>query len=176
MKFYCSKCKYSGKIYTKHRGFYLRHIKRCEESQYTNKNNNPQQIKFYRCQKCLLRFENRKTLYLHFMTMHQKGRWDVLPNLLWGEFHTPWENVHGIVVDWELKQVYEAHISIYLESHRIGTVQSIYNFHIQNNFTLDDIWEHLNNIHNSQINSFKLNVMFGLILKSVRDDKVVFYE
>ncbi len=109
---------------------YQRHIKRCEEAQNINKKNNPLEIKSYRCHKCLLTFQNSKTLYLHFMKMQQKGMWDILQNLPWGDNPTPWENERGIVVDEELKQVYEAHISIYLESHRIGTVQSIYNLSI----------------------------------------------
>ncbi len=93
-----------------------------------------------------------------------------MQNLPWGEFPAPWEDENRIVVDPELKQVYEAHITIYLEYHRIGTLQSIYNFPIQNSFTLEDIRENLNNIYNIQTKSFKLNVKFGLILKSVVDD------
>ncbi len=34
----------------------------------------------------------------------------------------PWENENGDIIDPELKQMYEAHISIYLESHRIGDI------------------------------------------------------
>ncbi len=72
MKFYHSKCKYCGKIYTKHGVLYVTHIKHCEQAENSTKNNNPQQIKMYRCHKCLLTFENRKKLYFHFLPMHQK--------------------------------------------------------------------------------------------------------
>ncbi len=66
--------------------------------------------------------------------------------------------------------MYELHIPIFLESHKIGNIQSLYYFSIQNNFNLETIKDHLNLIYNTQTQSFKLNVMFGLILKSVGDD------
>ncbi len=51
--------------------------------------------------------------------------------LLWRFSLAPWENEYGITTVDELRQVYQAKLSIYLESHRIGTVQSIYNFATQ---------------------------------------------
>ncbi len=91
----------------------------------------------------------------------------MLQSLPWGDAPAPWENENRVTIDPELKQVYEARISIYLEPHKIGNIQSIYNFPIQNNFNLVDIRQHLNVIYNTQTQSLKLNVTFGLILRSV---------
>ncbi len=127
-------------------------------------------MKSVRCRKCMSQFSNRKSLYLHFMKYHQIGRGGTLQDVPWGDFPAPWENEQGIIIDQALKDVYDAHLIIFLENHQIGSVQSIYNFPIQNNFTLDDIRKHLNFIYNSQNQTFKLNMMFGMIMKSVSEE------
>ncbi len=169
MKFYQSKCKYCGKIYNKRGIAYLKHIKLCEK-QISNEHKEHKTNRTYTCCKCLIIFKDRKTLYTHHAANHQRGRGDVLQSIPWRDQPAPWENQHHETIDPELKQVYELHIPIYLESHKIGNIQSLYNFPIQNNFNLNDIRQHLNFIYHSQTQSFKLNVMFGLILKSVADD------
>ncbi len=163
--FYRSKCKYCGKIYTKRGWPYLNHIRKCEREIIKIRTDEYKENGSYKSWKCSTIFQDRKTLYIHYTSNHQKGRGDVLQSLLWGQTPAPWENENGDIIDPALKQVYEAHISIYLESHRIGDIQSTYNFPIQNNLPLADIRHHLNHIYNTQTQSFKLNVMFGLILK-----------
>ncbi len=128
MKFYKSKCKYCGKIYTKRGLLYLNHIKKCEREIIKTRTDEYKQKRSYKCQKCSTIFQDRKTLYIHYMCNHQKGRGNVLQSLPWGQVPTPWENENGDIIDPELKQVYEAHISIYLETHRIGDIQSIFSY------------------------------------------------
>ncbi len=99
----------------------------------------------------------------------------LLQSIPCGDHRAPLKNEYGETVDPELKQVYGSHIPIFSESHKIGNIQSIYNFPIQNNFNLENIRNHLNHIYNTQTQSFKINVMFGLILKSVGNDDNVRY-
>ncbi len=51
----------------------------------------------------------------------------------------------------------------YMKAHQVGRGV------LQNNFNLGDVRQHLNIIYNSQKQSFKLNMMFRMILKSVEE-------
>ncbi len=73
MKLYRSKCKYCGNIYTKRGIAYLKHIKLCEK-QISNEHKEYKTKRTYRYCKCLIIFQDRKTLYTHHTANHQRGR------------------------------------------------------------------------------------------------------
>lgn len=74
----------------------------------------------------------------------------------------PWEE--GGRVDHRLKEVYESNIPIILRRHQEGTVCSVYNFPIDNQFSVGEIMQAANEIYDRQNRAFRLNLEFGLIL------------
>lgn len=80
----------------------------------------------------------------------------------WGNGTPPWEE--GGRVDHRLKEVYESNIPIILRRHQEGTVCSVYNFPIDNQFSVGEIMQAANEIYDRQNRAFRLNLEFGLIL------------
>ena len=65
-----------------------------------------------------------------------------------------------------MKDVYELHKSTILQEDEIADEQSVYNFIIDKNYTLDHIMEQAQYIYQEQRGSFKLNFSIGLILQN----------
>lgn len=80
----------------------------------------------------------------------------------WGNGSPSWEE--GGIVDHSLKEVYESNAPIILRRHQEGTICSIYNFPIDNQFSIGEIMQAANEIYDRQNRAFRLNLEFGLIL------------
>ena len=78
----------------------------------------------------------------------------------------PWENDQGETVDQELKRTYETHKSVIQDTHLESQMQSIFNFTIDNSLSVDQLMNQVNDIYDRQNHAFKLNLIFGLILKN----------
>ena len=81
----------------------------------------------------------------------------------WGNGTPPWQRQDG-TINQNLKQVYEANSSLILRRHQEGNVCSVYNFPLNNNFSISEIMQAANEIYDRQNNAFRLNLEFGLIL------------
>lgn len=125
-------------------------------------NNSQESAQELTCRTCQQTFSCRRTLYLHQMNEHfQVGAGQLQPRP-WGNGTPPWEE--GGHIDNKLKQVYEANSPIILRRHQEGNVCSIYNFPIDNQFSVQEIMQAANEIYERQNNAFRLNLEFGLIL------------
>ena len=83
----------------------------------------------------------------------QPTPWETIP---------PWESEEG--VDQSLNKVYEDHVGIILSSNQTGAIDSIYNFPLTNNFTVEQLETYLDTIYLDQGHSFKINLAFGFVL------------
>lgn len=115
-------------------------------------------IERYTCRTCHHRFDSRRTLFIHQMNEHFQVGEGGLQARPWG----PWEE--GGIVDHSLKEVYESNAPIILRRHQEGTVCSIYNFPIDNQFSVGEIMQAAYEIYDRQNRAVRLNLEFGLIL------------
>lgn len=80
----------------------------------------------------------------------------------WGNGSPPCEE--GGIVDHSLKEVYGSNAPIILRRQQEGTVCSIYNFPIDNQFSVGEIMQAAYEIYDRQNRAFRLNLECGLIL------------
>ena len=77
----------------------------------------------------------------------------------------PWDNQSPPFEDNQaLRDIYEANRPIILAWHQDGSVQTIYNYPLSNDFTTDTIMSRANEMYDRQQSAFRLNLEFGLIL------------
>ncbi|KAJ8311210.1 hypothetical protein KUTeg_011238 [Tegillarca granosa] len=115
----------------------------------------------YRCRICSDTFQDRHLLYLHAMENHyQVG--DGLQQRPWDT--APWEHENG-TVDEELRQVYEANEPLILGDDQPGPIQSIYNFPVANDVSVQQLNRFAGEIYYREQHVFKLNLSFGMILQ-----------
>ena len=110
-------------------------------------------------------FPNRSALFEH-KTIHrdldslQPVPWNVRPI---------WEDENG-TIDYNLKKTYEQHRHIILRSNKNVNqvdIKSVYNFSLNEDFSLDDLMRHIETIYNNTNYAFKLNLSFGIILRHI---------
>lgn len=119
----------------------------------------PRRIHQIRCRECNQTFLNRHEHYLHRMKEHfQTGSGVSLQQPSWRNGPDPFEN------NLALRDVYEANRPLILQNHQEGPVESVYNYPISNEFTVDDIMRYANDMYDRQQSAFRLNLEFGLIL------------
>ena len=130
-----------------------------------------------RCRECNERFMSRSNLYDHYQLLHnQMGGRDELQVPPWGNRVAPWENDQGDTVDHELKRTYETHTSVILDTHLESQMQSIFNFPVDNALSIDQLMNQVNEIYDRQNRAFKLNLIFGLILKNTETDAFRYFK
>ena len=117
------------------------------------------------CRKCNTSFPDRKKLYMHTMTEHMTGGADNLQPVPFNI--NPWENLDDGSVDEDLREVYEAHSHIILANHEESDLRTIYNFPLNNSFTLETLKNQTVEIYNSEEYAFRINVAFGIILQNI---------
>jgi hypothetical protein len=127
-----------------------------------------------RCRKCNETFESRKVFYSHFMNIHHKGGAAELQDMPFDV--PPWEDGQGNVIDEELKNVYDTHKSLILDTHVFGEITSIYNFPITNEFDTDTLLRQAREIYDRENQVIKLNMMFGIILKNRETNEYRFFK
>lgn len=82
----------------------------------------------------------------------------------------------GDRIDEQLKEVYETNASLILRRHQEGNVYSVYNFPIDNHFTVSEIMQAGNEIYDRQQKAFRLNLEFGLILKNTETGEYRYFK
>lgn len=92
----------------------------------------------------------------------------------WGNGSPPWGE--GDRIDEQLKEVYETNASLILRRHQEGNVYSVYNFPIDNHFTVSEIMQAGNEIYDRQQKAFRLNLEFGLILKNTETGEYRYFK
>lgn len=92
----------------------------------------------------------------------------------WGNGSPPWGE--GDRIDEQLKEVYETNASLILRRHQEGNVYSVYNFPIDNHFTVSEIMQAGNEIYDRQQKAFRLNLEFGLILKKTETGEYRYFK
>lgn len=150
--FYCLTC---GKRCASAQG--LRSHQKVHDSNLNGSSAVQKRIK-YQCRRCSESFENRRDLYRHGMQRHfQTGAGlQVVP---WGNDSAPWNGKET------LKQEYETNAPLILEQNQTGPLISTYNFPIQNDVTVAELMRLVRDIYESQQHAFKLNLVFGVILR-----------
>ena len=112
-----------------------------------------------RCRVCAEMFPNRHEHYLHRMKQHiQTGSGSPLQPPPWGSLSPPF------VDNQPLLEVYDANRPLILANNQESGIETIYNFPISNNFSVDDIMTHANEVYDRQQSAFRVNLEFGLIL------------
>ncbi len=129
------------------------------------RNKRPQKaIRYYRCKKCPKRFDSRSDLYYHFIKKHTqtgKGYHD----MPWNQNSAPWLT-DGVLTDKPLKKIYMKYKHLILRSVYAETpISCNYNFPVRNNFTLAELMNFAQVIYEKQVQTFKLNMAFGYILR-----------
>lgn len=119
----------------------------------------------YRCRRCVHVFDSRHELYLHSMRHHyQTG--GALQHRPWRENEAaPWNGEDGNVDD-GLREVYEANEALILQQHRLGPVQSVYNFPLNNDVSVDQLMRYAEEIYRREQRAFRANLVFGVILRN----------
>ncbi|MES9993656.1 MAG: C2H2-type zinc finger protein, partial [Candidatus Thiodiazotropha sp.] len=84
----------------------------------------------------------------------------------WGQNNlAPWQHEDG-TSDEALRDVYEANAPIILETGRQGPIQSIYNFPLTNEVSINQIMDFADTVFQQQHHAFRLNLVFGVILRN----------
>ena len=102
---------------------------------------------------------------LHFHRNHQHGG----ANLQTWPQENIWSN------NKELREIMEGNRLTILRDHTRGDIKSVYNFP-SNGLNHEEIINHLKSIyHDMNGQSYKINMMFGMVLKHVETEKYRFY-
>ena len=113
----------------------------------------------FRCRRCTDVFDNRRDLYAHGIREHYNQHGGALQPRPWGRNDmAPWYR------DDALRQVYEANAPLILENHRQGPLQSIYNFPLTNDVSMNQLMGYSDYVYRQQQRAFRLNLIFGVIL------------
>ena len=116
----------------------------------------------YYCRQCNEGFMNRGDLWRHRQTQHG-GAADL-------------QNFQATIDDEEVRQEYEANRPFILAPTRQTRDNAVYNFptnDLQDGF--DEMRNHLNEIYENEVNAYKLNLSFGLILKNSATQKLRYF-
>ncbi|MEW8092224.1 MAG: hypothetical protein AB2784_21670, partial [Candidatus Thiodiazotropha endolucinida] len=106
-------------------------------------------------------FDNRHELYLHQNREHFNQHGGALQPRPWGrDDAAPWDG------DDALRHVYEANAPLILENHRHAPLQSVYNFPVTNNVSMNQLMGYAEYIYRQQQRAFRLNLVFGVILRN----------
>ena len=127
-------------------------------------NNEPRK---YRCRKCNREFRGRSALSFHQMATHHVGLGSLHPSP-WPENHDPFR---GMDNGHEIRMRYENNRTSILAPHNEDDlIKRIYNFPINRLVTDDDVESQMRFIYSQQKNTYKINLMVGVMLERERDD------
>ena len=70
-------------------------------------------------------------------------------------------------VDIHLQTVYNANSRFILEPHKLSSVQNSYNLPLNNGISNEQIVREVRSVYQSQQHAFRMNIMFGKILRHV---------
>ena len=114
-----------------------------------------------RCRRCTETFDNRRDLYAHGIREHYNQHGGALQPRPWEPNDTaPWDG------DDALRQVYEANAPIILEHHRVSPLQSVYNFPLTNDVSMNQLMGYAEYVYRQQQRAFRLNLVFGVVLRN----------
>ena len=124
----------------------------------------------FRCRRCTEVFDNRRDLYTHGIRKHYNQHGGALQPKPWGPNDmTPWNG------DDALRQVYKANAPLILENHRQGPLQSIYNFPLTNDVSMNQLMGYAEYVYRQQQRAFRLNLVFGVILHNRESDRYRYF-
>lgn len=131
--------------------------------------------KNFTCRICFEAFTCRKELYKHKGLQHGDGNeGDDVSIWPWGE-NAPWINEEGEINE-DLENVIKVNKGHILGAHVKGEISSVYNFPTNNLDIIPREYDlHLNEIHNQQSESYKINVSYGLILQNVETEEYRYF-
>ena len=122
------------------------------------------------CRKCKKTFPSHQELYVHRNEDHHQAEDRVasFQSVPWrGEENAPWSNQDGLV-DEKMKNIYNQHRHLILKQRRTELTNTIrYNFPVTNDISVEDFVEQIEHIYSENVNAFKINLSFGLILANV---------
>ena len=180
----CDKCgvafsKKSGLLYHKKKHCHPYHCKSChkafpteEKKDYHEKYICPKREdkrKKYLCSKCMLSFDSNWDYLQHRSEKHRSREFN--KSSKHGEVdgeEVPWLDENGRV-DEQLKAIYQRYDHIINRTHRIGNFMNEYNYRLSDESTYEDLDNHVREVYKSMDNSFRINLSFGFILKSIED-------
>ena len=129
-----------------------------------------------KCHKCGITCANHKDLYLHRRVhiIESRGGLQQPP---WEREDTPspWYGLPGDEGK-ALEHEYNLHKDIILQPDRIGSVVSIYNIPLDNNFTTRTLMNKVKGIFANSVHSFRFNISFSTILRQVETGKFRYFQ
>ena len=122
--------------------------------------------KLFRCSNCRETFPNRRDLYHHRVTQHGGAEVNALQQEV-ELVNPPWLNKQGEVIDESLQRVYDNNRLHILAPHTEGEGVRNYNFPTDDlRGGVDEIMNRVENIYQTENNSFKLNLNLGFIMRN----------
>lgn len=119
------------------------------------------------CRKCGLELANRHAHNLHYREHHlQRGKGN--------EAFINQSISNG--KDPELDKFYLRYKSFVFDNHFIHPVVSVYNFWLKEDFTIDDLMQHVEEIFHQRVESFKINLAFSMILRNIDTQELRFFK
>ena len=137
-----------------------------QQQQKVIKQNNVDENKKVKCSICKTVFPNRSILFKHQIVHRDLETLQAEP---WSD-RPMWEDERG-TIDNALKETYDHHRHLILRSNKKikqTEVKSVYNFPLNEYFSLNNFIEHIERIYNDTNFAFKINLSLGLILRHIR--------
>ena len=128
----------------------------------------------FKCRTCSQVLNSRRELYYHRITQHGGGDGENLQRFQLDS--PPWLDAEGNVVDSKMERVYNDNALHILAPHKRGEVVQNYNFPTENlQGGIDEIMSHIEEIYNTEENSFRINMSFGFILRNRESGEYRYY-
>ncbi|XP_033729711.1 uncharacterized protein LOC117318893 [Pecten maximus] len=128
--------------------------------------------KGFKCKHCKKSLPNRRQLYLHRQLVHgQHGGSAALQPAPWGDERPPWLDGH----DMELERVYRANERFILVPDNPDSVRATFNVPLNDNPDLSQILERVRQIYSQQEHAFRINFMFGLVLRHTETNDLRYF-
>jgi hypothetical protein len=89
----------------------------------------------------------------------------------------PWSNQNRDVMDEALRDTYERHRQVILESHRLldHRIVDTYNFPFSRGVRVETLMHHIDQIYLDQQHAFRLKLSFGLILRNPATEEMRYF-
>ena len=112
------------------------------------------------------------------MQLHQAGGEEIQePPWVRENKLPPWENnEESQEFNQELKQTYELHENLILQSNRNSEADAVYNYPVDNSVSIEEVMGQAEDIFDDQNNSFKINLSLGLILYNNTTSKFRYFK
>ena len=160
----CAKLYDSDLALRKHQRFCSKKLKSSISASESSANKKPRLFLYY-CRTCNAGFDNRGSLFRHQGTQHGGNDGNIHE-----EFEPPDIN------DAELQHEYDANRRFILAPSRHSRDNSVYNFPTNDlSGGFQEIENQLENVFNSQVNAFRINLSFGLLLRNSASNQVRYF-